>query len=215
MATGSASDRPGAPDDADRVLPRDAERPGDVLRRGAQRHVPGRAADLAAHGVEPGAEPADPLERDQVLGRAGPVELPVGQPADQRPAGELHDGGVDLRHADVVPAGQRAAPRQLPARLPVHERGRHPVGEHAAGRPLRWYRRIDFHTRPPLTAVATRLDYRSPRSRQSFALSGRFASRLSSVPESMAAAHGALADSASHMPVHASRLPATGPIAHK
>src|SRR5579863_9903660 len=99
----------------------------------------GGAADLTAHGIEPGAEPAHPLERYQVLGCARTVELPVRQPADQRPARELPDGRVDLRHADVVPAGECAAARQLPAGLAMDERRCHPVGEYAAGRTLSWH----------------------------------------------------------------------------
>ena len=46
--------------------------------------------------------PADPLELDQVLGGARPVELPVGQPCDHGPAGELAERRVNLRQADVV-----------------------------------------------------------------------------------------------------------------
>src|SRR5579872_103080 len=99
----------------------------------------GGAADLAAHGVQLGAEPAHALERDQVLGGARPVELTVGQPADQRPAGELTDGRVDLGHAHVVPACEGAAAWQLPAWLPVHECRRHPVSEYTAGRALSGY----------------------------------------------------------------------------
>jgi hypothetical protein len=99
--------------------------------------MPGLAGDLAAHRVKPGREPADPFERDQVLGRAGPVELPVGERANERPPGKLTDGRIDLSQADAVATGERAAPWQLPARLAVHKRSGHPVDEHTAGRPLR------------------------------------------------------------------------------
>ena len=95
--------------------------------------MPGLAGDRAAHRVQPRAEPGRALEGDPVVGRAGPVQLPVGQPADQKPAGQITEGGVDLGQADVVSPGQRAAPGQPPARLAVHERRRHAVGQHGRG----------------------------------------------------------------------------------
>src|SRR5215469_2310027 len=98
--------------------------------------MPGLAGDLAAHRVEPGAEPANPFHRDEVFRRARPVELAVGKPADERSAGKLADRSVNLGDADVVAAGESAAPRQPPARLTVHESGGYPVGEHAPGYPL-------------------------------------------------------------------------------
>src|SRR5215470_5900019 len=101
--------------------------------------MPGLAGDLAAHRVEPGAEPANPFHRDEVFRRTRPVELAVGQPADERSAGKLADRRVDLGDADVVPARERAAPRQPPARLSVHESGGYPVCEHATARPLPWH----------------------------------------------------------------------------
>ena len=124
---------PDAPDHADRRAARQVQGPGHVLGRLTRRDVPGLAGDRAAHRIQPGAEADRALDGDPVVGRAGPVQLPVGQPPDQGPPGEIAERGVDLGQADVVSPGQRGATRQSPARLPVHERRRHPVGEHRAG----------------------------------------------------------------------------------
>src|SRR5450756_451394 len=91
----------------------------------------------------------------------------IGERANERPAGELADGRVDLGHADAITTGERSAPWQLPARLAVHERSGHAVNEHAAGDPLRRYlgirhltpastrlKRIATSTPPPLLALA-------------------------------------------------------------
>ena len=109
------------------------QRPGHILRRLTLRHVPRLAGDRAAHRVQSRAEPGRALQGDPVVRRASPVQLPVGQPADQPPAGEIIEGSVDLGQADVISPGQRAAPGQPPARFAVHERGRHAVGQHGRG----------------------------------------------------------------------------------
>ena len=101
---------PDAADHADRRSSWQAKSPGHILRRFTPRHVPGLAGNDAAHRVEPGAKPAHTLNRDPVVSRAGPVELTVGQPPDQRTAGQFGDRGVDLGQADAIPAGQCAAP---------------------------------------------------------------------------------------------------------
>ena len=132
-AAGSPVGYPDAPDHADRRTRGQVQRPGHILRRLAARHMAGLAGDRAAHRIQSRAEPGRALERDPVVGRAGPVQLPVGQPADQGPAGEIGEGGVDLGQADVVSAGQRAAPGQPPARFAMHERRRYPVGQHGRG----------------------------------------------------------------------------------
>ena len=124
---------PDAPDHADGRTRGQVQRPGHILRRLAARHMAGLAGDRAAHRIQSRAEPGRALERDPVVGRAGPVQLPIGQPADQGPAGEIGEGGVDLGQADVVSAGQRAAPGQPPARFAMHEGRRYPVGQHGRG----------------------------------------------------------------------------------
>ena len=124
---------PDAADHADRRAGRQPQRPGDILGRLTARDVPGLAGDRAAHRIQPGTEPGRPLDRNPVVGRAGPVQLPVGQLPDERAAGQVTERGVDLGQADVVPPGQCGAPGQSPARFPVHERRRHPVREHRDG----------------------------------------------------------------------------------
>ena len=83
--------------------------PRHILGGLTRRDVPGLAGDRAAHRIQPGAEAARALEGDPVVGRAGPVQLPVGQPPDQGPAGEITESGFDLGQADVVAPGQRGA----------------------------------------------------------------------------------------------------------
>ena len=124
---------PDAPDHADRRAAGQVQGPGHVLGRLTHRDVPGLAGDRAAHRIQPGTEAGRALDGDPVVGRAGPVQLPVGQPPDQGPAGEITESGVDLGQADVVAPGQRGAAGQPPAWLPVHERRRDPVREHRAG----------------------------------------------------------------------------------
>ena len=83
-------------------------------------------------GSSDGAQPGHALQLDQVLGRAGPVQLAVREPPDQVPADQLRDGVLDLGRADVIAAGQRGVPRQPPARLMVHQGRGEAVGEHGA-----------------------------------------------------------------------------------
>ncbi|MGH3165027.1 MAG: hypothetical protein ACRDN0_03915 [Trebonia sp.] len=52
----------------------------------------------SADPVPPGGRsPGDALHRNQVLGRAGPVQLPVRQPPDERAAQEFPDGHIYFR----------------------------------------------------------------------------------------------------------------------
>ena len=96
-------------------------------------HVPALADELAAHRVDVRGEAGQPLQRDAVLGRAGPVHLPVRQPPQQVPGGQFVDGGVDLGRAHVVAARQGGQPGQPPPGLMVDQGRRHAVGEDTGG----------------------------------------------------------------------------------
>jgi hypothetical protein len=95
--------------------------------------MPSVAFDRAAHRVEPGAEAGRTLYRDPVVGRAGPVQLAVRQPPDQRPAGQVGNGDIDLVQADVVAPGEGAATWQPPPWLAVNQRRSDPVSKHPGG----------------------------------------------------------------------------------
>ena len=55
----------------------------------------GLAGDGSAHRIQSRAEPGRALDGNPVVGRAGPVQLPVGQPPDQGPADEITESGFD------------------------------------------------------------------------------------------------------------------------
>ena len=135
------SRRPGLPPDVHRQRTTHTGSPGESpsappMSSGTRRHdtcLDAQSICMPIGSIEAAARQA--LQPDQVVGRAGPVHLAVGQPAQQVPRRQLLDRGLHLGRAHAVAAGERAAPGQPPARLVVDQRRGHPVREDLGRRP--------------------------------------------------------------------------------